>query len=285
MRLQAQPGPDDLLAIDRFVDEAAVIGIAAFGAQQIGLHITGFAEAPAAVERDRGIAVRIVVRLVGEAARARRGAAAAGVEAVGIGVGEVGRKPALLAVEAHTGGRFAGVVAADGGAEVRAPALAVAAAREDLDHAADRFRTVQARARAADHFDAFDLVDRQILEGDAAGCRGADAHAVDEHEQVVGFGAAQEQRCLLAGAAVARGRYAGQPAQQIEQRARLQALDVLACDYADRGEAVVDSHGSARRGDDHVVEFSDMRSGFGAQDGAGQGQERGNGPRKVSYGA
>src|SRR3546814_4630995 len=69
----------------------------------------------------------------------------------------------------------------------------VVAAGEDLDHAADRFRTIEARARAAHDLDAVDLVDRQVLERRQPGADRAHAPAIDQHQHLVGFGAAHEE--------------------------------------------------------------------------------------------
>src|SRR3546814_5434240 len=78
----------------------------------------------------------------------------------------------------------------------------VVAAGEDLDHAADRFRTIEARARAAHDLDAVDLVDRQVLERRQPGADRAHAHAIDQHQHLVGFGAAHDDVAPLAVAAL-----------------------------------------------------------------------------------
>src|SRR3546814_7561612 len=97
----------------------------------------------------------------------------------------------------------------------------VVAAGEDLDHAADRFRTIEARARAAHDLDAVDLVDRQVLERRQPGADRAHAHAIDQHQHLVGFGAAHEDVAQLAVAALVADVDAGAAAQQVGEAARL----------------------------------------------------------------
>ena len=84
--------------------------------------------------------------------------------------------------------------AAVAGGDARAFELA----REDLDHAADRVRAPVARARTAHDLDALDRIERQLLERERAGVGRRRAHAVDQHQHVIGVRAAQEQRGLLA---------------------------------------------------------------------------------------
>src|SRR3546814_8642644 len=110
-------------------------------------------------------------------------------------------EPAALAAAADAGAGLAQAVAADAFTHAGRE-RAVVAAGEDLDHAADRFRTIEARARAAHDLDAVDLVDRQVLERRQPGADRAHAHAVDQHQHLVGFGAAQEHVAQLAVAAL-----------------------------------------------------------------------------------
>ena len=58
-----------------------------------------------------------------------------------------------------------------------------AAARDDLDHAADRVGAVERALRSAHHFDALDVLQRHLRQIEAAAKRvGADA--VDQDERV-----------------------------------------------------------------------------------------------------
>src|SRR5690606_35006492 len=145
---------------------------------------------------ERAVAVAVAVGLVHEAAgaerRARRGGGtAAGVDAVSALVCDVHAEPAALAATADARAGLAQAVAADPDAHARGERTVVAAG-EDLDHPADRFRAVEARTRAAHDLDAVDLVDRQVLECGQSGADRTHAHAVDQHQHLVGLGAAHE---------------------------------------------------------------------------------------------
>src|SRR5690606_21152225 len=126
-----------------------------------------------AAQVDRGVAVAVAVGFVDEAAGAERRAgrgsrAAAGVDAVGALVRHVGAEPAALAAATDAGAGLAQAVAADAQPHARGERTVVAAG-EDLDHAADRLRAVEARARTAHDFDAVDLVHRPVPEGGESG--------------------------------------------------------------------------------------------------------------------
>ena len=95
--------------------------------------------------------------------------------------------------------------------------LVRAAARDDVDDAADRVGAVQRRARALDDLDALDELGRDVLHRRRADGAGIDAQAVDQHQHVVRLRAAQEQRSLLAGAAEARHLDAGHEAQRVAE--------------------------------------------------------------------
>ena len=71
---------------------------------------------------------------------------------------------------------------------------------------------------------------------------------------MVGLGAAQEQRRQLAQAALVDQVDAGATAQQLRQRMRLAAFDLVAVDDFDRGERLVDGDRGAGAGDDDAVE-------------------------------
>ena len=155
--------------------------------------------------------------------------------------------------------RAFGVVVLPTSQAMRGANAAAIAAGEDLDHAADRVGAVQARTRAAHDLDAVDHVDRQVLERRQAGGRRADADAVDQHQHVVGFGAAHEQRGQLARRRPGWRRDAGAAAQQVGQRARLAAFDLLAVDHLHRRQRVIDGDGGAVGGDDDLVEVGGAR--------------------------
>ena len=164
--------------------------------------------------------------------------AAAGRKSVTVHPGEAERRIAARAADAaFETGIPAAVVP---GARLDAAAILRAAARDHVDDAADGVRTVQRRARTLDDFDALDQFGRDVLDRGAADGPGIDAHAVNQHEHVIGVCAAQEQRSLLAGAAEARHLDPGAHAQQVaEIRGRLAPQfragdDIDACDRAIR---------------------------------------------------
>jgi hypothetical protein len=110
------------------------------------------------------------------------------------------------------------------------PHAALRATREDLDDAADRVGAIEAGTRTTHDFDAVDQFDRDVLDRSEARRRRAHAHAIDEEQRVVGFGAAHEQRGQLARAALVDQVDAGAAAQQVRRRVRLRAFDVRAID-------------------------------------------------------
>ncbi|EEF93535.1 hypothetical protein CATMIT_01833, partial [Catenibacterium mitsuokai DSM 15897] len=167
-----------------------VVLVVAFGAEHSRFSVPLLVEAVAALHRQRGVAVAVAVGRIGEAAgAARRRLAAASVDAVGVFVRGVDRIPAALALARDAGGGAVGRVAADADAEARRE-RALRAAGEDLDHAADGFRAVQAGERAAHDLHPFDLLDRNVLQRSAAAGGRAELDPVHQHQHVVGLGAA-----------------------------------------------------------------------------------------------
>src|SRR5690606_29723016 len=129
--------------------DAAVELVARFRAQRGGLQLKRVGGLHPAAQVDRGVAVAVAVGFVDEAAGAERRAgrgsrAAAGVDAVGALVRHVGAEPAALAAATDAGAGLAQAVAADAQPHARGERTVVAAG-EDLDHAADRLRAVEAR--------------------------------------------------------------------------------------------------------------------------------------------
>src|SRR5690606_38973896 len=263
---------------------AAVDLVARLRAQRIALQFQRPAQSHAAAQVDRAVAVAVAVGLVDEAAGAERrtgrgSGAAAGVDAVGALVRQVDAEPAALAAAADAGAGLAQAVAADAQPHARRE-RAVVAAGEDLDHAADRFRAVQARARTAHDLDAVDLVDRQVLERSQPGADRAHAHAVDQHQHLVGLGAAHEHVAQLAVAALVADVDAGAAAQQVGEAARLAAHDLVVVDDLGREQAVGQRDPGAGGGDHHFVQVGG-RGAFGHGD-RGGGQDAGDGQREDS---
>src|SRR5690606_7016598 len=100
-----------------------------------------------------------------------------------------------------------------------------ARAGEDLDHGAEGAGTVHRGAGAADHFHPFDVVDVQEVDAGNAIVGAGQPLAVDQHEGLVGVGAAQ-----VVGGNTAAHAYldTGHAGQQVLHAAGLQALDVTA---------------------------------------------------------
>ena len=124
-------------------------------------------------------------------------------------------------------------------------------AREDLDHAADGLGAVQAGARAPDDLDPVHLVEWYMVErrGPQGGRPGLDA--VDQHQDMVGFGAPQEQGGLLARASIAGDHHARYGGQHPGQGGCPAPFDCFAGDDGHGHQGLVHGFRSAGRGDDH----------------------------------
>ena len=79
--------------------------------------------------------------------------------------------------------------------------LAFAALGKNLNHTANRFRTIEAADVAAHHFDSINLIQHDLIKcGGADGCR-IRAYAIDQHQRVVGIRTAHKRAALFADAA------------------------------------------------------------------------------------
>ena len=76
-------------------------------------------------------------------------------------------------------------------------------ARDDIDDAANCIGAKQCGPSAFNDFDAFDHFRRDMLYRRATNRSGIDAHAVDQYQRVVAFGAAQKYGCRLPRPAIA----------------------------------------------------------------------------------
>ncbi len=63
----------------------------------------------------------------------------------------------------------------------------LAAVREDIDHAANGARRVQAALRSANDFDLSDVVDKQVREIEGPVANLIHLHAVDQNQSLVAF--------------------------------------------------------------------------------------------------
>jgi hypothetical protein len=147
------------------------------------------------------------------------------------------------------------VVAAGHGAAAERHARVARLAGEDLDDAADRVRAVERRARPAHHLDAVDLLERNDLEGRAAERGGADPNAVDQQQRVIGVGAADEHRALLAEPAGTVDFDAGEIGEQILHREHLARFDVGTRQHRDREERLILGLRHTRGGNDDLLQL------------------------------
>jgi hypothetical protein len=247
--------------------------VPAVGAQRAAFHVPLVVEGVAAAQALGQVAVAVAVGFVGEAAGEQRRRAAAGIDAIGMLVGDVGAEPAAFGAATDAAAGFAQAVAATAELEVRGE-IALVAAGEDLDHATDGVGAVQAGLRAAHDFHALDLRQRQVLVHGQAEVGAVDAHAIDQHHGVARVGAAQEQRALLAEPAGIGQVDAGAAAQQFLQRGGLAGFDLRAVDHLGRRDAVLQGDRGAGGGDQDLVERGGVIGGLGQR---GQGGQHGQG--------
>ncbi len=253
------------VGIETRVAEDLVIVVVRLGPDQGAVEFQAIVEAIAAAQVAGQVAVAVSVWLIA------RSTGALGVDPRRIEAAHPEAVPAVAGAAADPGAALQGLMGAVTGGEERLGALAVAAPGEDLDHPADGLRAVQAGTRPADHLDALDQLHRQVLERGEASAGRADLDAVDQHQHMVGLGAAQEQRGVLAETAVVRQRHAGYLAQQLRHAARLAALDILAVDDAHRRQALGSGLGGTGGGH-HLVGKADR---FGQAQGRRAAQRHG----------
>ena len=132
---------------------------------------------------------------------------------------------------------------------------------DQVDDAADRLAAVHRAHRAAHDLDAVEVLGQQMREiGRAIGSRRiVDGDAVDQHQHMVGIGAADEDRRLRARPARLLHRDAGHGLQHLARRPQLAALHLLlGNDRVARGDLVrvgreaVGGHDQFRKGADRL---------------------------------
>ena len=166
-----------------------------------------------------------------------------------------------LAVDPGSGDRGFRALVTETGGKTRARRVVAAeacldaaafggSARDDVDDATDRVRSVERRARALDDFDALDELRRDILDGRGSDRPRVDAQTVHQHEHVVRFRAANEERGLLARTAEARDLNPRDEAQRIAEVRGGMANQVIARDQLDAREDLVGGRFDARGRDD-----------------------------------
>ena len=145
------------------------------------------------------------------------------------------------------------------GFELRLRRWLAAAASHDLDHAADRIRSIERALRAAQHLDAINILQRHLREIEAAAER-IGANAVDENQRVVGFTTAREERRHRSGTAVLLQREARHRTKRGRQRELLLGVDVASVDHGDTvrraRQRLIDLR---RRDDQRLVEGAEVQ--------------------------
>ena len=187
-----------------------------------------------------GAAVAVIVGVVRAAGLAVKAAAARMGQAQRIVQRALGPGRA-----AHAGLDLARTLVAQADADIgRRRAFALAG--EQLDDTANGVRAIHRRGRAAQHLDAFDLRERNLLPHCAAGGLRVDAHTVDIHGCKALLGTAHIHAAGIAHAAVARDFDAGQARQQVGHPGGAAGLDGLPVDDGHIGHQVRQSLLGAR---------------------------------------
>jgi hypothetical protein len=137
------------------------------------------------------------------------------------------------------------IAARDGDRAVRRP---LAPAREDLDDPADGFGAVERAAPAPQHLDAVDVLRRELREIVGAERGAVDAHAVDQHQHLIGIGAAYLHRRHRPARAALDDVDPRHLAQRVGDRDHLLLLELLPRDHSDRRRGLDDSLLGPRRG-------------------------------------
>ena len=125
---------------------------------------------------------------------------------------------------------FARFVRAGARAHLKAAALRCPPG-DHVDHATDRIGPVQRRTRAPHDLDTLDQFRRNVLQRGAADRAGIDAHAVDQHQGMVAFRAANEDRGRLSRAARAPDIEPGVESQYVDDVGGEAARERFAIDH------------------------------------------------------
>ena len=187
----------------------------------------------------RGAAVAVVVRV--------GGGDGAGVEAVAALMRDAERIVQRARAAAHAGLGRACAVAAQADLGVgRGRAFALLG--EELHHAADGVGAIDGGRRAAQHFDAVNLRQRDLLPRRAAGGLRIDPHAVDIDGREAALRPAQENAGGAADAAAAGELHPRQACQQVGHAHGAAALDGVTVEHGNVGHQVGERAFGARGG-------------------------------------
>jgi len=121
-----------------------------------------------------------------------------------------------------------------------------AAARDDVDNAADGARTVEPALRPAQNFDLLDIFGREVREVELAVEGVVGFNAIDEHEGVIAFGAAQAHLRQSSRTTRTADEHAGQAADRFGPVAHLALTQLLTGDDRDGRADLVRRNGGER---------------------------------------
>ena len=143
---------------------------------------------------------------------------------------------------------------------LRAPQAerALASARDDVDHAADRVRAVERRLRTANDLDALDQLGREVGEIDLTERGTLHAHAIDEHLHLIGVGAADRDRGRLAEAPGASDVDTRHTAERLVHRRITPGVDVVTGNHRHRRAELLGRRLEPRRRHHHGLGLLDL---------------------------
>lgn len=152
------------------------------------------------------------------------------------------------------------------------------AARHQVDDAADGAGAIQRRPRPAHHLDPLDIGEQFIAEVEGAVRFGGivHRHAIQQHQNVAGGGAADEDAGLLAEAAALHHVHARHRGQGFGEGLVAAFLDIRAGQHGDGGGHALRLRRDSRRGDDGLGQGR-LGQGRGGQQ-QGQGEREGRSP-------
>src|SRR5690606_16409731 len=218
------------------------------------------------------VAISVVIGIAGiGSARAVKavGLFQAGVEAeAGLGVATGQAEAVLLRV-----------MRAAGQANRGREAFTLTATGEYLHDTTHRIGAVDGGAGAAQHLDALDLIDAQVLQAGTSHGGGAHAHAINQNQALRSTGTANVQAVGRAPATVVGDLDAGHMGQQLLHAGWAQTVNIRAGKHADRSAGFTAGFGGARCRDHYLRQlqlFIKTRSFFGGEGrGGGQGDRQG----------
>ncbi len=129
---------------------------------------------------------------------------------------------------------------------------------DDIDDTANRLRTVESSAGAAENFDPLDVVRRQVGKVKSADSCAVDFNAVDQHQYMIRLGTANKYGCAGTTRTGLNYIQPGHSAQNLQHCLGLKGLNVRRRNYSRRGCNLRKRSFRARCGHEHR-----RQSGFG----------------------